>query len=45
MIYGQEKNITTYNLNISRYVGTAEPEPQIDLSATHAQSDLDFAVR
>ena len=24
-----------YNLNISRYVSTAEPEPQIDLSATH----------
>ena len=26
-----------YNLNISRYVSTAEPEPQIDLAATHAQ--------
>jgi type I restriction enzyme M protein len=26
-----------YNLNISRYVSTAEPEPQIDLSATHKQ--------
>jgi len=81
MIYGQEKNITTYNLcrmnmllhpehikkivdtyqhrkeeelysrrvtmeeiidndynlNISRYVSTAKPEPQIDLSATHKQ--------
>lgn len=24
-----------YNLNISRYVSTAEPEPEIDLSATH----------
>jgi len=26
-----------YNLNISRYVSTAEPEPQIDLSATHKE--------
>jgi hypothetical protein len=26
-----------YNLNISRYVSTAEPEPQIDLSATYKQ--------
>ena len=26
-----------YNLNISRYVSTAKPEPQIDLSATHKQ--------
>ena len=26
-----------YNLNISRYVGTAEPEPEIDLSATNAE--------
>ena len=26
-----------YNLNISRYVSNAEPEPQIDLSATHKQ--------
>ena len=25
-----------HNLNISRYVSTAEPEPEIDLSATHA---------
>ena len=24
-----------YNLNISRYVSTAEPEVAIDLSATH----------
>jgi type I restriction enzyme M protein len=24
-----------YNLNISRYISTAEPEPEIDLSATH----------
>lgn len=26
-----------YNLNISRYVSTAEPEPEIDLRATHAE--------
>lgn len=26
-----------YNLNISRYVSTAEPEPEIDLAAVHAQ--------
>lgn len=26
-----------YNLNISRYVSTAEPEPQIDLSVTHKE--------
>jgi len=26
-----------YNLNISRYVSTAKPEPEIDLSATHQQ--------
>ena len=26
-----------YNLNISRYVSTAKPEPQIDLSVTHKQ--------
>jgi type I restriction enzyme M protein len=26
-----------YNLNISRYVSTAMPEPEIDLSATHKQ--------
>jgi len=25
-----------YNLNISRYVSTAVPEPEIDLAATHA---------
>lgn len=30
-----EKN--DYNLNISRYVSTAEPEPEIDLAAVHAQ--------
>ena len=26
-----------FNLNISRYVSTAEPEVQIDLAATHAE--------
>ncbi len=26
-----------FNLNISRYVSTAEPEPEIDLAAVHAQ--------
>jgi len=26
-----------YNLNISRYVSTAKPEPEIDLKATHAE--------
>jgi len=26
-----------YNLNISRYVSTAKPEPEIDLSATHRE--------
>lgn len=26
-----------FNLNISRYVSTAKPEPEIDLSATHAK--------
>ena len=30
-----EKN--DYNLNISRYVSTAKPEPEIDLSEVHAQ--------
>jgi type I restriction enzyme M protein len=30
-----EKN--DYNLNISRYVSTARPEPEIDLAAVHAQ--------
>ncbi len=30
-----EKN--DYNLNISRYVSTAEPEPEIDLAAVHTQ--------
>ena len=26
-----------YNLNISRYISTAIPEPEIDLSAVHAE--------
>lgn len=26
-----------YNLNISRYVSTARPEPEIDLAATHRE--------
>ena len=26
-----------YNLNISRYISTAEPEPEIDLAAVHKQ--------
>jgi len=26
-----------FNLNISRYVSTATPEPEIDLDATHAE--------
>ena len=26
-----------YNLNISRYVSTVKPEPEIDLSATHKE--------
>ncbi len=26
-----------YNLNISRYISAAEPEPEIDLSATHGE--------
>ena len=30
-----EKN--DFNLNISRYVSTAEPEPEIDLAAVHSQ--------
>lgn len=40
-IFGQEKNITTYNLarmnNISRYVSTAKDEVSIDLAATHRE--------
>jgi len=39
-----EKN--DYNLNISRYVSTAEPEPEIDLAAVHAQlSDIEKRIR
>ena len=35
-----------YNLNISRYVSTAEPEPQIDLSATHTSLvEIDREIR
>jgi type I restriction enzyme M protein len=35
-----------YNLNISRYISTAEPEPEIDLTATHATLvDLDQKIR
>jgi type I restriction enzyme M protein len=26
-----------YNLNISRYISTAVPEPEIDLSAVHGE--------
>jgi type I restriction enzyme M protein len=34
------------NLNISRYVSTAEPEPQIDLTATHAELvEIEDAIR
>ena len=35
-----------YNLNISRYVSTAEEEPEIDLAATHATLvELDQKIR
>ncbi len=35
-----------YNLNISRYVSTAEPEAEIDLSATHKQLvDIEKEIR
>src|SRR5690554_435522 len=38
-----EKN--DYNLNISRYVSTAEPEQEIDLGAVHAQlSDIEKRI-
>ncbi|MFP4382222.1 MAG: type I restriction-modification system subunit M N-terminal domain-containing protein [Candidatus Sumerlaeia bacterium] len=33
----QEIEENDYNLNISRYVSTAKPEPEIDLKATHAE--------
>lgn len=39
-----EKN--DYNLNISRYVSTAEAEPEIDLAAVHMQlSDIEKRIR
>ena len=39
-----EKN--DYNLNISRYVSTAQPEPEIDLAATHAKLvEIDGTLR
>ena len=39
-----EKN--DYNLNISRYVSTAEAEPEIDLAAVHAQlTDIEKRIR
>lgn len=39
-----EKN--DYNLNISRYVSTAKPEPQIDLAETHSELvEIDEAIR
>lgn len=39
-----EKN--DYNLNISRYVSTAEPEPEIDLAAVHAElADIEKRIR
>ena len=35
-----------YNLNISRYVSTAEAEPEIDLAVVHAQlSDIEKRIR
>ncbi len=38
-----EKN--DYNLNISRYVSTAEPEPEIELAAVHEQlTDIDKRI-
>jgi len=38
-----------FNLNISRYISTAQPEPEVDLAATHArlrdiQDDLEAAT-
>lgn len=46
----QEIADNDYNLNISRYVSTAEAEPEIDLAAVHAElvqveSDLAAAKR
>ncbi|MFP1678246.1 type I restriction-modification system subunit M [Alloalcanivorax sp. C16-2] len=41
----QEIEKNDYNLNISRYVNTAEPEPEIDLAAVHAQLiDIDRRI-
>ena len=41
----QEIEKNDYNLNISRYVSTAEPEPEIDLAAVHAQlTDIDQRI-
>src|SRR5690606_8787097 len=35
-----------YNLNISRYISTAEPEPEIDLVATHSMlMELEQKIR
>lgn len=35
-----------YNLNISRYISTAVPEPEIDLAETHRQLvEIDQSVR
>ena len=39
-----EKN--DFNLNITRYVSTALPEPEIDLAAVHADlQDIDERIR
>jgi type I restriction enzyme M protein len=41
----QEIEKNDYNLNISRYVSTAEPELEIDLAAVHAQlTDIDQRI-
>ena len=35
-----------FNLNISRYVSTAKPEPEIDLAATHRELvDIEKAIQ
>ena len=34
------KNKNDYNLNISRYISTSEPEEQIDLQATNEKLQL-----
>jgi len=42
----KEIEANDFNLNISRYVSTAEPEEEIDLSATHRQLlDIEAAIR